>query len=45
MAYENLLANPHTGDKTVVAATDDGQNGQAKDMENQPVDIVQSVRQ
>jgi RTX calcium-binding nonapeptide repeat (4 copies)/Bacterial protein of unknown function (DUF839) len=28
MAYENLLANPHTGDKTVVAATDDGQNGQ-----------------
>lgn len=28
MAYENLLANAHTGDKTVVAATDDGQNGQ-----------------
>jgi hypothetical protein len=28
MAYENLLANPHTGDKTVVAVTDDGQNGQ-----------------
>ena len=24
MAYENLLANPHTGDKTVVAVTDDG---------------------
>jgi RTX calcium-binding nonapeptide repeat (4 copies) len=28
MAYENLLANPHTGNKTVVAVTDDGQNGQ-----------------
>jgi hypothetical protein len=28
MAYENVLANAHTGDKTVVAATDDGQNGQ-----------------
>jgi hypothetical protein len=28
MAYENLLANAHTGNKTVVAATDDGQNGQ-----------------
>ena len=28
MAYENLVANTHTGDKTVVAATDDGQNGQ-----------------
>jgi hypothetical protein len=28
MAYENLLANPDTGNKTVVAMTDDGQNGQ-----------------
>jgi hypothetical protein len=24
MSYENQLANPHTGDKTVVALTDDG---------------------
>ncbi|MDB5601912.1 MAG: hypothetical protein JWN71_3956 [Xanthobacteraceae bacterium] len=28
MSYENLVANAHTGDKTVVAATDDGTNGQ-----------------
>lgn len=28
MAYENLVANAHTGDRTVVALTDDGQNGQ-----------------
>jgi hypothetical protein len=28
LAYENVIANAHTGDKTVVAATDDGQNGQ-----------------
>jgi hypothetical protein len=28
MAYENAVANAHTGDKTVVALTDDGQNGQ-----------------
>lgn len=28
MAYENVVANAHTGDKTVVAVTDDGQNGQ-----------------
>jgi RTX calcium-binding nonapeptide repeat (4 copies)/Bacterial protein of unknown function (DUF839) len=28
MAYENLVANAHTGNKTVVAMTDDGQNGQ-----------------
>lgn len=28
MAYENVVANAHTGDKTVVALTDDGQNGQ-----------------
>jgi RTX calcium-binding nonapeptide repeat (4 copies) len=28
MAFENLLANPGTGNTTVVAATDDGQNGQ-----------------
>lgn len=28
MAYENLVANSHTGDKTVVAMMDDGQNGQ-----------------
>jgi hypothetical protein len=28
MAYENLVANPGTGDTTVVAATDDGTNGQ-----------------
>ena len=28
MAYENVLANAHTGNKTVVAVTDDGQNGQ-----------------
>jgi hypothetical protein len=29
MAYENLVANPHTtGDRTVVAMMDDGQNGQ-----------------
>lgn len=28
MAYENLVANAHTGDKTVVAMMDDGTNGQ-----------------
>lgn len=28
MAYENVVANTHTGDRTVVALTDDGQNGQ-----------------
>ena len=28
LAYENVVANAHTGDKTVVAAMDDGQNGQ-----------------
>ena len=28
MAYENVVANAHTGNKTVVAVTDDGQNGQ-----------------
>ena len=28
MAYENLVANAHTGNKTVVAMTDDGLNGQ-----------------
>lgn len=28
MAYENVVANSHTGDKTVVALTDDGTNGQ-----------------
>jgi hypothetical protein len=28
MAYENVVANSNTGDKTVVAVTDDGQNGQ-----------------
>jgi len=28
MAYENVVANPNSGDKTVVAVTDDGQNGQ-----------------
>jgi hypothetical protein len=28
MAYENVVANAHTGDKTVVAVTDDGDNGQ-----------------
>jgi hypothetical protein len=28
MAYENVVANAHTGDKTVVAVTDDGTNGQ-----------------
>jgi hypothetical protein len=28
MAYENLVANAQTGDKTVVGMTDDGQNGQ-----------------
>lgn len=28
LAYENVVANPGSGDKTVVAATDDGQNGQ-----------------
>jgi hypothetical protein len=28
MAYENLVANAHTGNKTVVAMMDDGQNGQ-----------------
>jgi len=28
MAYENVVANAHTGDKTVVGLTDDGQNGQ-----------------
>jgi hypothetical protein len=28
MAYENLVANAHTSDKTVVGMMDDGQNGQ-----------------
>jgi RTX calcium-binding nonapeptide repeat (4 copies) len=28
MAYENVVANPNTGDKTVVGMMDDGQNGQ-----------------
>lgn len=28
LAYENVVANAHTGDRTVVAVTDDGQNGQ-----------------
>jgi hypothetical protein len=28
MAYENLVANAHSGNKTVVAMMDDGQNGQ-----------------
>ena len=28
MAFENVVANAHTGNKTVVAVTDDGQNGQ-----------------
>ena len=28
MAYENVVAHAHTGNKTVVALTDDGQNGQ-----------------
>jgi hypothetical protein len=28
MSYENLVANAHTGDKTVVAMMDDGTNGQ-----------------
>jgi secreted PhoX family phosphatase len=28
MAYENVVASAHTGDKTVVAMMDDGQNGQ-----------------
>ncbi|WP_311972760.1 alkaline phosphatase PhoX [Bradyrhizobium agreste] len=28
MAYENVVANAHTGDSTVVAMMDDGQNGQ-----------------
>jgi hypothetical protein len=28
MAYENVVANAHTGDKTVVAMMDDGTNGQ-----------------
>ena len=28
MAYENVVANTHTGNRTVVALTDDGQNGQ-----------------
>ena len=28
MSYENLVANAHTGNKTVVAMMDDGQNGQ-----------------
>ena len=28
MAYENVVANSHTGNKTVVALTDDGPNGQ-----------------
>ncbi|MFH0298870.1 hypothetical protein AAFX91_16805 [Bradyrhizobium sp. 31Argb] len=27
MAFENVVASAHTGDKTVVAALDDGQNG------------------
>jgi len=28
MAFENVVANAHTGNKTVVAVLDDGQNGQ-----------------
>jgi secreted PhoX family phosphatase len=28
LAFENIVANAHTGNKTVVAETDDGQNGQ-----------------
>lgn len=28
LAHENAVASPYTGDKTVVATTDDGQNGQ-----------------
>ena len=28
LAYENVVANTHTGDKTVVAVTDDGTGGQ-----------------
>jgi hypothetical protein len=28
LSFENVLANAHTGDKTVVAGLDDGQNGQ-----------------
>ena len=28
MAYENVVANAHTGNKTLVAMMDDGQNGQ-----------------
>jgi hypothetical protein len=28
LAFENVVANAHTGDKTVVAAMDDGTNGQ-----------------
>ncbi|WP_454634709.1 hypothetical protein [Bradyrhizobium cenepequi] len=28
LAFENVVASAHTGDKTVVAALDDGQNGQ-----------------
>ena len=28
MSYENVVANAHTGDRTVVAMLDDGQNGQ-----------------
>jgi RTX calcium-binding nonapeptide repeat (4 copies)/Bacterial protein of unknown function (DUF839) len=28
MGFENLVANAHTGNKTVVGITDDGQNGQ-----------------
>ena len=28
LSYENVVANAHTGDKTVVAVTDDGNNGQ-----------------
>ena len=28
MAFENVVANPYSGDKTIVAEMDDGQNGQ-----------------
>jgi hypothetical protein len=28
LSFENVVANAHTGDKTVVAVTDDGDNGQ-----------------
>src|ERR1700752_3474222 len=28
MAYENVVANAHTGNRTVVGMMDDGQNGQ-----------------